>query len=446
MPNSVMSLSPAPATGVPKRVLNAGQQAASDGFMSFLFSKDKEFNVSGPPGSGKSFWMAGCIDEVMPAYFDTCKLMGIKPEFDEVAMTATTNKAAAVVAEGTNRPTSTIHSFMNLKVTDDYSTGQSRITQQKGWKIHERKIIFIDECSMIDSQLDRYIQEGTHNCKIVYVGDRDQLTPVMEGLSPIYKRPMPSFELTQQMRNNNQPALMAACQQLRDTVRGGVFKPLLIVPGVIDLLEGPDMELALQHVFAQQTHEARILAYTNKRVVDYNNYIRGFRLLPGEYTQGEMLINNNAIRMPTRMLSVEEEVEIVGQAAGTIKQMISADVTLELRLTDLKSAIGDTFLKVPVPVDREHFSALIDYYRRRKDWSTYFKLRGEFPDLRPRDAATLYKAQGSTHECVFIDLEDVSSCRNADQAARMLYVGLSRARTRIFLYGALAAKFGGLVF
>lgn len=429
----------------PKLPLNSGQQLAADGFLAFLFTDEKEFNISGPGGVGKTHLMANIIDEVMPLYLSTCTLMGIKPKYDEVVMTATTNPAAAVLAQSTKRPTKTVHSFMNLTVKDDYATGKSRITKQKNWFVHQRKILFVDECSTIDTPLDTHIQEGTHDCKIVYVGDHCQMAPVMEPISPIYRRQMPFYELTQQMRNADQPALVAICEQLRETVKTGVFKPIKIVPGVIDLLDGPTMQDALKHVFAEQTDAAKILTYTNKRVIDYNDYIRDTRSLSGEYTIGEMLVNNSAIRMPNRMLSVQEQVEILKVSAVTQMHEIDIGVFLEVRMMDFKTAIGDTFTNVPVPVNREHHSALLAYYNRIKQWPAYFTLKNDYPDFRPREAATTYKAQGSTFDGVFIDLEDISTCRNADQAARLLYVGFSRARQRVLLYGNLASKFGGLI-
>lgn len=75
----------------------------------------------------------------------------------------------------------------------------------------------------------------------------------------------------------------------------------------------------------------------------------------------------------------------------------------------------------------------------------YYSLKEQFPDLRPRDAATIHKAQGSTYNQVFIDLSDLSTCRNPDMAARLLYVAFSRAKERVVLYGKLAPKYGGLI-
>ena len=214
--------------------LNQGQRVAAEGFFSFLFGSDKELNISGPGGVGKTFLMGVLIDEIMPRYFDTCKLMGIEPEYDEVVMTATTNQAAEVLALSTGRPTETIHSLMNLTIKDDFKTGRSLLVKTRSWFVHERKIIFVDEGSMIDTPLRNIILEGTNNCKIVYVGDHCQLAPVMESLSPIYRNNLPFFELTEPMRNNKQAALMSVCNQLRNTVETGVFQPIQIVPGVID--------------------------------------------------------------------------------------------------------------------------------------------------------------------------------------------------------------------
>jgi hypothetical protein len=425
--------------------LNVGQQQAADAFFQFLFSPEKEMIISGPGGVGKTHLMSHLIDRVMPQYFDACKMMGIEPIYEEVRMTATTNKAAEVVAVATSRPTDTVHSFLNLKVQDDFATGESILKPTGGYHIHEKMIVFIDECSMIDKALLEYIRKTTNNCKIVYVGDHCQLAPVKEVMSPIYNQRLPFFELTEQMRNNNQPALMAVCEQLRHTVETGEFLPIQVVPGVIDHLDDDEMQYALNYVFKQQTHESRILAYTNSRVMQYNDHIRALRQLPEEYQVGEFLVNNTAIRLKDRMLSVEEELTILSIESKITDVEVEPNVILQVRYTDLQSRIGEIFYRVPVPVDRAHFTALTKHYKRTKNWNRFFFLKSTFPDLRQRDAATVHKSQGSTYDSVFIDLGNISTCNAINQVARMLYVAFSRPRNRVFLYGDLAPKYGGLI-
>lgn len=444
-----MDLPPTNTTTLKRTTLNPGQRAAADGFFSFLLSQDKEMIISGPGGVGKTYLMGKLIDEVIPEYHNICRMMGKEPEYSGVVMTATTNKAAAVLALATKRPTETIHSFMNLKVQEDYSTGRSKLERTRSWKIHENLIIFVDECSMIDTPLYRMIQEGTHKCKIIYVGDHCQLAPVTEKLSPVYTQNLPFYELTQPMRNAGQPALMEVCQQLRETVEGADFKPIQVVPGVIDLLSDDEMEFALRQTFHRQTLENRVLAYTNEKVTQYTDFIREIRGLTGEYLQGEMLVNNQAIRLHGRILSVEEEVEIIQQNEQTEQLWITnengADVTLEVRHSSLRTRLGGVLTDIPLAVDRAHYAALLKYFSRKKNWHCYFNLKGQVPDLRPRDAATIHKAQGSTHDQVFIDLGDLSTCRQPDVVARLLYVAFTRARNRVFLYGQLAEKYGGLI-
>lgn len=428
-----------------KPALNQGQQEAADAFFQFLFSDEKEMGVSGPGGYGKTHLMGHLIDEVMPRYFETCQLMGLKPQYDEVVMTATTNKASEQLSQATGRYCETIHMFLNLKVQDDYTNGTTKLTRKNTWKVHERKIVFVDECSMEDTQLYRNIHEAAKDCKIVHVGDHCQLAPVMETLSPVYRQGIPFYNLTQPMRNVGQPALMALCQQLRNTVETGVFKPIQIVPGVIDWMDDDDVQIEIERHFKQQTHSSKIIAYTNNRVIQFNDHIRGLRQLPDHYTVGEQLISSTAAHLRGGMLNVEQEVEILKLADTSDFVPIEEDVSLEIRKAEIRTSIGTIFTDVPLPVDRAHFTALVKHYAKVKNWERHFHLKNMYPDLRPIDASTVYKAQGSTYDTVFIDLGNISTCNNANQVARMLYVAVTRPRNRIVLYGSLAEKYGGLI-
>lgn len=423
--------------------LNQGQQLAADGIFDFLLSDKKELIISGPAGVGKTYLMSYIIDNIIPRYHEMCKLMGIPPDYHGVVMTATTNKAAEVLAVATGRPTQTIHSFMNLRVTTDYDSGRTTIMKTANWVVHQNMIIFVDEASMVDSDLYNTIQDGTMNCKIIYVGDHNQLAPVMEDLSQVYKQGSPFYELTQPMRNAGQPALMDVCAQLRMTVETGIFNPIRIVPGVIDYLDGTQMENMVNSHFLVQNPKERILAYTNKRVVEYNGHVRSIRQLPDSFQVGEMLINNSAIKVGKRMLSVEQGITILRNLGPDIIKIDNIDLHVE-RL-DIKTDLGEIFNAIAVPTDKSHFAELLKYYKKRKNWKQFYDLKDYYPDLRPRDAATVHKSQGSTYDQVFIDLGNISTCNIPSQVARMLYVAFSRAQTRVFLYGNLAAKYGGLI-
>jgi hypothetical protein len=434
-----------PQLSLPEFPLNADQQAAADGFFAFLFSKDKELRISGPGGVGKTYLMGYLIDRIMQQYFDACKLAGIEPEYFDVYMTATTNKAAEVLGQNTGRPTSTVHSQMNLKVIEDFETGKARITKTKQWEIHQGIILFVDEASMVDRKLLEFIREGTMKSKIVYVGDKCQLAPVGEEVSQVYSDPMPSFDLTIPMRNAGQPALQAICNQFRNTVETQQWNPIQLVPGVIDWLDAEQMEEEVTRLFADPLYNARILTYTNRQAIAYNQFIRDVRGLPGQFQAGEYVVNNSAVRIGKVQLSVEDEVYIRHLSSIDEEYEIVTGASLTIRRAELETTRGEILHDVKIVQDRDHYTQLIKYFAKCKNWERYFFLKGNFPDLRQRDACTTYKAQGSTMHTTYIDLTDFSQIRHPAQAARSMYVAVSRPTDRIVFFGELAPKYGELI-
>ena len=424
--------------------LNQGQEAAAQAVFQFLMSSDKEFSISGPAGVGKTHMMEHIMKTVLQTYQDACKLLDIPAIDYEVALTATTNKAAEVLAESTGFPAQTIHSFLKLKVFDDYKTGQTKCEPTKEFSVKSRKLIFVDEASMVDRVLHKWLHQGTDSsCKIIYLGDHCQLAPVMEDLSLVYKQPKPTAYLTEPMRNAGQPALVGLCSRLRQTVETGTFFHIDPVPGVIEYLDQNEASDFVDQTFKVEDASSRILCYTNNRVKDYNGYIRKLRGHPEHFTPGEILINNSGIQIGKVFLRVEQEL-VVREVNTDILDVVIDDydpnAVLQTYSIQLGDKRGNSLLSVNVPVDAEHFKKLSQYYARTKEWAKYYKLKNNYPDLRPRDGATVYKAQGSTYDSVLLDLSDLGKCTQNDQLARMLYVGTSRARSRVYLYGSLPAR------
>jgi exodeoxyribonuclease-5 len=425
--------------------LNEGQQAAADAFLAFLFTGTKEFNIKGPGGVGKTFLMGYLINKILPRYEEQCKIMGIPVMFETVVMTATTNKAAEALSQATKTDTSTIHSFLALKAVNDYKTGETKLKRRNDWLTHSNKIVVIDEASMIDSQLYYEIHAALDDtCRIIYVGDHCQLPPVMEKISPIYKNKMTSCQLLQNVRAAAQPDLLALCQQMRDTTQSLNFKPIQTVPGVIDHMNDDQVQAEIAKMFSKQNRTDRILCYTNERVQQFNDHIRQLRGLPDRFVAGELLVNNNAFVNKKFILPSEKDVEIVSAKADS--RMIPLEDATELEVYDVTIRFN-TYVtaEVSIPTDREHSKALMKYYAKQKMWSTYFQLMEGLPDLRQRDAGTVYKAQGSTYDTVIIDLSDIATSNNPRQVAHMLYVAVSRPRSRIILFGDLPAKYGSVI-
>lgn len=430
--------------------LTSDQKAGADEFFLFLHNEKRDFVLSGGAGVGKTFLMGHIANDVMQKYHDSCKIMGTTPAYDTVSFTATTNKAAEVLELSLGKPVQTVHSFLGLKVKDNYKTGKSDIEKVKNWQPKRPQIVFIDESSMIDSKLYDLIWETLPGSKVVFVGDHAQMSPVSEALSPIYANidPQNFVFLNQPIRNADSPDLMNLCTQLRQTVETGEFFRIQEAPGSVEYLNKEEMPLALDRYFAKDLNpSARILCYTNERVGDYNEYIRQIRGLPEQITAGDILVVAQTYQNGKDMLSVEREVEIltvssIAESCG-YGSLFTDGIPIGYYEATLIVAGSQVPMEINLPENQERWKMGLKILAKQKRWQEFFELKNQCVDLRDKAACTAYKAQGSTYETVFIDLGNIGTSFDANQVARMLFVAASRPTSRIFLFGRLPNRYSG---
>ena len=427
--------------------LNEGQQAAEKAVFQFLLSDAKEFCLTGGPGRGKTFMMKHTMDTTMDSYMNGMQLLGLKPTISEMFVTATTNKAAEVLEKTTGYPCTTIHSFLKIKVKNNFHNGTTSCEKLSSFKIRSNIILFIDEASMIDSSLMAFIHEACdHTCKIIYIGDKDQMAPITENLSPVYAQPKNLVELTQPVRNADKPALIALCDQLKLTVQTGVFKPIVEVPGVIDFIDDAQLQKILDRDFISENVDSRVLCYTNARTNLYNEYIREIRGYPDRFSEGEILINGSNYSNASFQMKIEQSFVVNKVCPETFTvhldpfndacSMECYKITVSLAgITHADTA------DILIPVDPKRKKDLMSYFKSHRKWQRFFELQNEYPDLRAKEASTVWKAQGSTYASVIVDLTNISTSRDNDQVARMLYVSASRPKNRIYFYGELGSRF-----
>lgn len=420
--------------------LNSDQEAAVQNFMNFMISDSTYYHLTGGAGTGKTFTLKHILDYSLDEYKTACDLLGVKPSIDKIVFTATTNKAAEVLSATLGKEVTTIHSFMGFRVKEDFKTGETKISVTNNTRVVSNHLIIIDEASMTDKHLFELLKSYTHNCKFLFVGDHCQMAPVFEKLSRIYEQKKYFSNLTLPMRNAGQPALMTLCAQLRQTVETGVFYPIKKVPGVIDYVDDNTMNNLIDTTFKYQNPTARILAFRNQQVNKYNKDIRNLRGLPEYFTDGELLVVGKAYQKGMDKFSVEQQVRVHKNPFIEREKEVQG---VKFMVYELVIDNNYDLIKVEIPSDPVHFESLVKYFANNKNWTAYFHMRQNYPDLRPSDASTVYKAQGSTYETVFVDLEDISLCTHADQVARMLYVACSRPKSRLYLYGKLKPAYGG---
>ncbi|AGH07398.1 exonuclease V [Sulfitobacter phage phiCB2047-B] len=422
------------------RKLNEEQQSAFIDVIAFINDPDRKFHrVSGGAGTGKTFFIEQVEGNIL-------KHKEPHVNLSTVALTATTNKAAAVLSQSIPHKRTeikTIYSFMNLRVSSNFNTGETKIVPTRNWDVHDRTLIIVDEASMVNRSLYDYIEKGTTSqCKILFVGDKNQLSPVKESISPVYINKFSESLLIKPVRNAEQPALMELCEQAVETVLTGKFFKIKEVPGVIDFVDGNRLKGVLEREYSVEDPNKRLLCYTNKRVIEYNNHIRMLRGFTEHYNVGEMVINNASAELTDKSrLYTDQMVQIIEKSEpyenGDIVQGHVVDM-IDLEVRDPNTFAMYSVTVFAEPADRQE---AIKYYSGIKKWDRYFKIKETYPDLRSVAASTTHKAQGSTYESVIVDLADIGKSTNSEQTARMQYVALSRPKQRIYIRGELPERY-----
>lgn len=425
--------------------LTNDQQNALANFTAFMLSDARFMVLRGPAGTGKTFVLKEMIQSLKEPN-GVMALMGGQP-IKKAMVTATTNKAAEVLFDamrGTKgvKEVTTIHSAMKLSIKNDFDNGTTRLVKSKEFQIVRNTLIVIDECSMVDKQLLKILKEGTVNCKFLFMGDECQLASIFEDESEVFALDGYQVQMEEPVRNRGVPALGAVCKQLRTMVKTSVFTPVVPDGQAIVYLTNEEMQNRLRTDFIlQDSTNKRILAYSNNRVQTYNAYIREERGLPREFQPGETLVCNNVVMHDGTSTRVEQLFTVKSTGAVYHDPDMLKEFGWEIPVYKVTTSCGESLIQ---PVDYEQVTWALKQLQKHRAWEPYFRFKQRFSDLRMPQASTVYKAQGSTYDEVYIDLGDIGNCRNPMQTLRMLYVAYSRAAKRVFLFGALPPRYMGV--
>lgn len=409
--------------------LTDDQQAAYNAFMSFITHPEEQvFVLEGFAGTGKSTLVEKLLAD-LPAIMKTAQL--ITQKYDDpmdVVLTATTNKACEALAQITGQEVRTIQSVLELRVDRDYRTRESRLVPRNNNFLLENVILGIDEASFIDANLLALIFERTANCKIFFIGDPAQLAPPKQSTTPVFNAGFRTARLTQVVRQAADNQIQDLATAFRETVCG---KPWLqFKPNNTEVIrmERQDFEAQLIQEFNRPDwnhSQSKVLAYTNRTVIGYNHGIRD--RVQGEPTLqiGDYAICNSYINTKRCTLKTDQLVQITNKRPSIAFGVNGFMVELDNR--------HEAFL----PESLEASKARIKEARDKEHWNTVHEIESSWIDLRAAYACTINKSQGSTYDRVFIDLDDVRTCRQPNNLARLMYVGVSRARHQVFMTGDL---------
>lgn len=431
-------------------VLSPSQQFIVDAFPNFLLSDAPCMVISGAAGTGKTF-LVQQLTELAPAQEKIVRMLDPTIKRRRFYYTATTNKAAEVLRGTLNKPTSTIHKLLGLRVRNDYKTGkQVLIPSRTTGASLTNSVVFIDEASMINDELYtkiRSCQRKYRDCKVVFIGDKYQLPPVKEDICAVFRLAHDDFfyelkEIQRQAKDSPIISLATNYRTLLDTPSETWPEIRQDDKSIFRYQNSSKFAKAIRERYKKPhgLDEVKIIAWSNSRVHQYNEWIQR-KVLGFEeaFPEGMSVTTNKPLVVNQKIVASTDfsELEILESnwAPVSIEGVEVDGWAIQL----LNTTNGNTHT-VFQPADWKHVRALQKGFQKDKNWPLYFRIKEQWADLRPIHASTVHKAQGSTYREVFIDLEDIGKNTRWRDLVRLLYVAITRASHIVHLYGNLSVN------
>jgi exodeoxyribonuclease-5 len=433
---------------------------------------DDYFVLRGFAGVGKTVLVGELIMEATAAGWN-------------IAVTAPTNKAVSILQEKVraiaktrvvNATFSSLHSVCGLRMVEG-DDGEHKISSTGYTKFDGVNLLIVDEASMVDSKmLLRSIQNSRGRTLVLFVGDPGQLEPVMEGsMSKVFTLPQKST-MTKIIRQAEGNPLIEASMFIR---RKNRIEDILNAPTVDEQQRiisslGPDDRVQVSDLMdllpdsmvkrnrlqgigiglQREGRDARILAYTNRAVLDYNREIH-FDLFPEsvplQFSAGERVIVQSATKAENIDtgkdvdLVTSEELVIEYVEMGEHNQypgftcyiMILRDdlgnlvkVHTPKLMNALNNRLAELFGEVQDLKQLHHHNPrdlnLKEKYTQARTAAWLYK--NSFADIRHTYSMTTHKSQGSTFDSVLIDLPNLMQMPTTFAYNTALYVAVTRAR------------------
>lgn len=406
---------------------------------------------------------------------------------------ATTHKAAGVLKEKVGKKVSTVNSLFGIMIETDME-GENYDVSKKARKMSDDKvkqnsIIIIDEASMLSVQnyLDVVGKAMERKCKIIFIGDSAQLSPVNEDdISIVFRNTDHRIvELTKVMRTDDDHILNEATNvrvngnftyesATNDAGEGVEYVSAKNINKIVETIDN--------HIDGLKTNPNffRVLTYTNANVESLNRIIRKKLGYEGLYPQiGEPLMSygnwgyigmgQNGAKYKIINSESYKVMKILEEYDEDVKDMITYtggdidDYSIHIMDMVVSDALGE---EVTIPYidvknnerNRKIVEALA--FEKVHQWNRYRDAENKMDKVKCLEkinavdeflfvndnvhdqygnliqakmidfgyAHTIHKSQGSTFTHVLINDNDIEKCKDNNVRKQLRYVGVTRAQ------------------
>lgn len=357
--------------------------------------------LTGGPGTGKTT----TVNAILSLY---------EAGYDRVALCAPTGRAAKRLSELTGHKASTIHRLLEV----DYTTGSVRFIHNES-NLLKVDVVILDEMSMVDVKLFQALLAALKpSCRIVMVGDADQLPSVGPGniLGEILRAGvLPTVRLDQIFRQAEQSLIVRNAHRI---VNG---EPPQSGGKTDDFFLMESMGLACQRLVCDLVAVRLPKSYGFDPVRDIQ-VLCPTKVGPAGSVELnrrlQEILNPPAPGKP--QLGGENGAKILRQGDKVMQIKNDYDITYERAGGEAGVGAYNGDMGVVTNVDPDNRTVTV-YMDDRK----YVYTADQLAELEPAYAVTVHKSQGSEFPAVVMPVADVPArlCyRN------LLYTGVTRAR------------------
>jgi ribosomal protein L30E len=394
----------------------------------------------------------------------------------------------------------TIHKLLEFRPIIMTETGSVTFKSKgdsKYFKKLNRKLIVVDECSMVSQNMIREITKysGLYNVKILYLGDPMQLPPIKEIKSQVFDYG-PEIIVTiclDQIMRTSSPTIMDACNAVREWDSSDRNLKAIVDKWIEISKKSNEKVFKLFHqkpavvetrwfkTFVSRVKSGKlpiVLTWRNATAEKYNNLVRTI-IHPGEdldnYLPEDYVMFNNFYQSPDEtVFFTSTSVKVISLITKsqklyawsnalivepTSKQEIDFNRVIkkcnkikEIKVDYLKvfkHPDVNSIVRTINRVDLEEYQSAIDnirdlietFYSRHKHeilttklWKIYHdKIIGNYADICFGYSLTIHKAQGSTFEITFVDFVDIFANPKTKECHHALYTAVGRAAKELYL-------------
>lgn len=365
--------------------------------------------ITGGPGTGKT--------TVILALIRIFEEMGL-----ECALAAPTGRAAKRMSEATSHEAKTVHRLLEMDYQGD--EGEARFMRDAMTPL-EARVIIIDEASMLDIFLcDALVKAIRPGCRLIFIGDSDQLPPVGAGKvlwDIIESEAFPTVRLTEIFRQAEESLIVSNAH----AVNRGEMPKLDAKDKDFFFLPRENSEstaLTVADLCARRLPASygdmgkrgvQVITPARKGVAGTENLnlMLRDRLNPKSPQKAEKELSGRLFREGDKVMQTRNNYELEWKAngkdgRGVYNGDIGVIVKFDPSTGGAQVRFDDRLVKYPL---------------------------GDFEDLELAYAITVHKSQGSEYPIVVMPLYP---CAPMLQTRNMLYTALTRARTYVILVGS----------